>query len=81
VVEDTWLAVLRGLPKFERRSRLKTWIFHILANRPRATARAIPDRPESARASRPQAAWLSRQPRDVTAARQAHARTASAPTA
>jgi RNA polymerase sigma-70 factor (ECF subfamily) len=32
VVQDTWVAVLKGLPRFEGRSSLKTWIFHILAN-------------------------------------------------
>jgi RNA polymerase sigma-70 factor (ECF subfamily) len=38
VVQETWLAVLRGLPNFERRSSLKTWIFRILANRARSRA-------------------------------------------
>ena len=38
VVQETWLAVLRGLPRFERRSTLRTWIFHILANRARTQA-------------------------------------------
>jgi RNA polymerase sigma-70 factor, ECF subfamily len=33
VVQETWLAVIRGLAKFERRSSLKTWIFRILVNR------------------------------------------------
>lgn len=33
VVQETWLAVLAGLPKFEGRSSLKTWIFRILTNR------------------------------------------------
>ncbi len=33
VVQDTWLAVLKGLPKFERRSPLKSWIYRILVNR------------------------------------------------
>jgi RNA polymerase sigma-70 factor (ECF subfamily) len=33
VVQETWVAVLRGLPRFEGRSSLKTWIFHILTNR------------------------------------------------
>lgn len=33
VVQDTWLAVLRGIDRFEGRSSLKTWIVHILINR------------------------------------------------
>ncbi len=33
VVQETWLAVLNGLPDFEGRSALKTWIFRILVNR------------------------------------------------
>lgn len=32
VVQDTWLAVLRGIDDFEGRSTLRTWTFHILAN-------------------------------------------------
>jgi RNA polymerase sigma-70 factor (ECF subfamily) len=35
VAQDTWLAVLDGLEKFEGRSSLKTWIFTILANKAR----------------------------------------------
>lgn len=35
VVQETWLGVINGLPSFERRSSLKTWIFRILANRGR----------------------------------------------
>jgi RNA polymerase sigma-70 factor (ECF subfamily) len=32
VVQETWLAVIRGLDRFESRSLLKTWIFRILTN-------------------------------------------------
>ena len=46
VVQETWLAVIRGLDGFEGRSSLSTWIFGILANvaRTRATrdARNVP---------------------------------------
>jgi RNA polymerase sigma-70 factor, ECF subfamily len=33
VVQETWLAVIKGLGRFEGRSSLKTWIFRILVNR------------------------------------------------
>jgi RNA polymerase sigma-70 factor (ECF subfamily) len=33
VVQETWLAVIQGLERFEGRSSLKTWIFRILVNR------------------------------------------------
>jgi RNA polymerase sigma-70 factor, ECF subfamily len=32
VVQETWIAVMRGIDAFEGRSSLKTWIFRILAN-------------------------------------------------
>jgi RNA polymerase sigma-70 factor (ECF subfamily) len=38
VTQDTWLAVLRGVDKFEGRSSLKTWLFRILLNRARTAA-------------------------------------------
>ena len=38
VTQETWLAVIRGVERFEGRSTLKTWLFHILLNRARSTA-------------------------------------------
>ena len=37
VTQDTWLAVLRGVDRFEGRSTFKTWLFHICLNRARST--------------------------------------------
>jgi RNA polymerase sigma-70 factor (ECF subfamily) len=46
VVQDTWLGVVRGIDRFEGRSSVKTWLFHILANRARTAgvreARSVP---------------------------------------
>ncbi|HVT75666.1 MAG TPA: RNA polymerase sigma factor [Acidimicrobiales bacterium] len=38
VTQDTWLAVLRGVDRFEGRSTFKTWLFNILMNRARTAA-------------------------------------------
>ncbi|HEU4490246.1 MAG TPA: sigma-70 family RNA polymerase sigma factor [Jiangellales bacterium] len=32
IVQDTWMAVVRGLDRFEGRSSLRTWVFRILTN-------------------------------------------------
>jgi RNA polymerase sigma-70 factor (ECF subfamily) len=46
VVQETWIAVLQGIHKFEGRSSLKTWIYRILMNRARTRgsreARSVP---------------------------------------
>jgi RNA polymerase sigma-70 factor, ECF subfamily len=46
VVQETWLAVVKGLDRFEERSSLKTWLFRILMNvartRGKREARSIP---------------------------------------
>jgi RNA polymerase sigma-70 factor, ECF subfamily len=38
VVQDTWIAALRGLARFEGRSSLKTWLYTILTNRAKTRA-------------------------------------------
>ncbi|MGZ4202472.1 MAG: RNA polymerase sigma factor, partial [Thermoleophilaceae bacterium] len=46
VVQETWLAVLQGIDRFEGRSSLKTWVFRILTNRAKTRgvreARTVP---------------------------------------
>jgi RNA polymerase sigma-70 factor, ECF subfamily len=42
VVQETWLAVIDGLDRFEERSTLKTWLFHILTNK--AKTRGVRER-------------------------------------
>jgi RNA polymerase sigma-70 factor (ECF subfamily) len=46
VVQETWIAVLRGIDRFEGRSSLKTWVYRILINtaktRAQREARSIP---------------------------------------
>lgn len=49
VVQDTWVAVLHGVRRFEGRSSVRTWLFRILVNRARTAgqrerrATAVPD--------------------------------------
>ena len=47
VVQDTWVAVLRGIDRFEGRSSLRTWTFRILTNIARTRGvrerRAVPN--------------------------------------
>ena len=38
VCQDTWLAVMRGVDRFEGRSSFKTWLFRVLVNRARTSA-------------------------------------------
>ena len=42
VAQETWLAVIEGIDRFEGRSSLKTWIFSILVNK--ARTRGVRDR-------------------------------------
>jgi RNA polymerase sigma-70 factor (ECF subfamily) len=46
VAQETWLAVLKGIDRFEGRAALKTWLFQILVNRAKTRAvresRAVP---------------------------------------
>ena len=39
VIQDTWVAVLAGIHRFEGRSSFKTWVFRILINRARTRAK------------------------------------------
>ena len=36
IIQDTWLAALDGIDGFEGRSALRTWLFHIAANKARS---------------------------------------------
>ena len=52
VVQETWIAIFRGIGKFEGRSTFKTWLFRILANRARSAGvrehRSVPVDPQTA---------------------------------
>ena len=47
VVQETWLAVLRGVDRFDGRSSLTTWLYRILINRAKTAGerdrRCVPD--------------------------------------
>jgi RNA polymerase sigma-70 factor (ECF subfamily) len=38
IVQETWLAVIQGIDRFEGRSSFKTWLFRVLVNRARTRA-------------------------------------------
>jgi RNA polymerase sigma-70 factor (ECF subfamily) len=42
VVQDTWLAIVAGIDRFEGRSSLQTWMFSILTNK--AKTRGVRER-------------------------------------
>jgi RNA polymerase sigma-70 factor (ECF subfamily) len=59
IVQETWLAVIRGLAGFEGRSSLRTWIYSILVKRARSIAgrearKAPPQGGDSSRADGPE---------------------------
>ncbi len=37
ITQDTWMAVVRGIEKFEGRSSFKTWLYRVLINRAHST--------------------------------------------
>jgi RNA polymerase sigma-70 factor (ECF subfamily) len=53
VVQETWLAIVRTIRKFKRRSSVKTWLFGILLNQARKQAarwpKELPDRSQGRR--------------------------------
>jgi RNA polymerase sigma-70 factor (ECF subfamily) len=68
VAQETWLAVVKGIDRFEGRSSFKTWLFRILLNRARSSGvkerreTPMPSADESAIPSdrfRPEGAWAS----------------------
>jgi RNA polymerase sigma-70 factor, ECF subfamily len=63
IVQETWLAVIRGLRAFEGRSSLRTWIFNILVRRARtlsareAHRAEVPIEPNGSGPSSPGVEW------------------------
>ncbi len=59
VVQETWLAVLRGVDRFDGRATLKTWMYRILTNRAKTAGQreartvVVADMAEPAVARRP----------------------------
>jgi RNA polymerase sigma-70 factor (ECF subfamily) len=55
VAQETWIAVIKGVDRFEGRSSFKTWLFRILVNRARTTGvkehRVVPVDPTDTGAS------------------------------
>ena len=50
VVQETWLAVIRGIAAFEGRSSVRSWIFAILVNRARSRGADKGRRPDQVQA-------------------------------
>jgi RNA polymerase sigma-70 factor (ECF subfamily) len=57
VAQDTWVAVVRGLERFEGRSSFKTWLLRICVNRARTSSvkehRTVPTDPTGSQPSVP----------------------------
>ena len=56
-VQETWLAVIKGIDRFQGRSSLRTWVFYVLANIARRQGskegRTVPTSPLDDPAQRP----------------------------